>query len=52
MNIKKYLGIWTFLIPILAWLSYVGNSVFSSGYYSVILTLFLMGSVLAAVYHS
>ncbi|MDQ0781287.1 calcium:proton antiporter [Chryseobacterium sp. W4I1] len=43
---------WTFLIPILAGLSYVGNSVFSSGYYSVILALFLMGSVLAAVYHS
>lgn len=43
---------WTFLVPILAWLSYVGNYAFSSGYYSVILALFLMGSVLAAVYHS
>jgi len=43
---------WKFLVPILAWLSYIGNSVFSSGYYSVILALFLMGSVLAAVYHS
>ncbi|UTX49380.1 calcium:proton antiporter [Chryseobacterium sp. MA9] len=52
MNIKKYLWMWTFLVPILAWFSYVGNSVFSSGYYSVILALFLMGSVLAAVYHS
>ncbi|UWX61294.1 ionic transporter y4hA [Chryseobacterium oranimense] len=52
MNIKKYLWMWTFMVPILAWLSYVGNSVFSSGYYSVILALFLMGSVLAAVYHS
>ncbi|MGN7863313.1 calcium:proton antiporter [Chryseobacterium sp. 22458] len=52
MYIKKYLRMWTFLIPILAWFSYVGNSVFSSGYYSVILTLFLIGSVLAAVYHS
>ncbi|PRB06062.1 ionic transporter y4hA [Chryseobacterium sp. MYb7] len=52
MYIKKYLRMWTFLIPILAWLSYIGNTVFSSGYYSVILTLFLIGSVLAAVYHS
>lgn len=52
MNTKKYLWMWTFLIPILAWLSYFGNPVFASGYYSVILTLFLMGSVLAAVYHS
>lgn len=43
---------WTFLVPILAWLSYFGNPVFSSGYYSVILALFLMGSVIAAVYHS
>lgn len=52
MYIKKYLRMWTFLVPILAWLSYAGNSFFSSGYYSVILTLFLIGSVLAAVYHS
>ncbi|PTT29394.1 ionic transporter y4hA, partial [Chryseobacterium sp. HMWF028] len=52
MNTKKYLWMWTFLVPILAWLSYFGNPVFASGYYSVILTLFLMGSVLAAVYHS
>ncbi|WP_426478181.1 calcium:proton antiporter [Chryseobacterium sp. CBSDS_008] len=52
MNIKKYLGMWTFLVPVLAWLFYAGNSVFSSAYYSVILALFLMGSVLAAVYHS
>lgn len=46
------MGIWTFLVPILAWLLYVGNFAFSSGYYSGILALFLMGSVLAAVYHS
>lgn len=52
MNKKKYLGMWTFLVPILAWLFYFGNPVFASGYYSAILALFLMGSVLAAVYHS
>lgn len=52
MNTKKYLGMWTFLVPILAWLFYFGNPVFASGYYSAILALFLMGSVLAAVYHS
>ncbi|UKB82074.1 ionic transporter y4hA [Chryseobacterium sp. MEBOG06] len=52
MNTKKYLGMWTLFVPILAWLFYFGNAVFSSGFYSVILALFLMGSVLAAVYHS
>lgn len=52
MNIKKYLGMWAFSVPILAWLSYMGSFVFSSGYYSVLLAFFLMGSILAAVYHS
>ena len=52
MNKKKYLGMWTFLVPSLAWLFYFVNPVFASGYYSAILALFLMGSVLAAVYHS
>ncbi|WP_230035849.1 ionic transporter y4hA [Chryseobacterium sp. Bi04] len=52
MKKKKYLWMWTFLVPILAWLFYFGSAVFSSGYYSILLTLFLMGSVLAAVYHS
>jgi Ca2+:H+ antiporter len=52
MKKKNYIGMWTYLVPIFAWLSYFGNSLFSSGYYSVILALFLMGSVLAAVYHS
>ena len=49
---KKYLSGWTVLIPILAWIFYFANVVFSSGFYSLILSLLLLGSVLAAVYHS
>ncbi|CAA7197158.1 calcium:proton antiporter [Chryseobacterium potabilaquae] len=52
MKKKKYLWIWTFLVPILAWLFYFGGLVFSSIFYSIILALSLLGSVLAAVYHS
>ncbi|WP_312900067.1 calcium:proton antiporter [Chryseobacterium taichungense] len=49
---KKYLMMWTIVVPILAWIFYFANAVFSSGYYSVILAVLLLGSVLTAVYHS
>lgn len=49
---KKYLSGWTVLIPVLAWIFYFANTVFSSGFYSLILSVLLLGSVLAAVYHS
>ena len=49
---KKYLSGWTVLIPVLAWIFYFANVVFSSGFYSLILSVLLLGSVLAAVYHS
>ncbi|RNA63009.1 ionic transporter y4hA [Chryseobacterium nematophagum] len=52
MSEKRILWIWTFLIPVVAWLFYFGSAFFSSGIYSVFLALFLVGSVLAAVYHS
>ncbi len=52
MKKKIYLLIWTILIPVLAWLAYFGSHFFSGTFYSVILSLFLIGSVLAAVYHS
>lgn len=40
------------LIPILAWIAYFAHYSFTGHLYSIILTFFLMGSVLAAVYHS
>lgn len=49
---KKYLSGWTVVIPVLAWIFYFANTVFSSGFYSLILSVLLLGSVLAAVYHS
>lgn len=52
MNEKKYLWLWTVIVPLSAWLFYFGSAVFSSGYYSAILAILLLGSVLAAVYHS
>ncbi|WP_228442249.1 hypothetical protein [Chryseobacterium nematophagum] len=36
----------------MAWIFYFADAVFSSGYYSLFLTLLLLGSVLAGVYHS
>lgn len=52
MKKKIYLLIWTILIPVLAWLAYFGSHFFSGTFYSAVLSLFLIGSVLAAVYHS
>ncbi len=52
MNEKKYMRLWTITVPVAAWLFYLGSAVFSSGFYSVILSILLLGSVLAAVYHS
>lgn len=52
MKKKIYLLVWTILIPLLAWIAYFGNHFFSGTTYSVILTIFLIGSVLAAVHHS
>ncbi|PJJ66387.1 calcium:proton antiporter [Chryseobacterium geocarposphaerae] len=49
---KKYLSGWTILIPFLAWIFYFANATFSSGYYSLVLSVLLLGTVLAAVYHS
>ncbi|WP_312173218.1 ionic transporter y4hA [Chryseobacterium sp.] len=52
MNQHKYLRYWTIVVPVLSWLFYFGNFIFSSGYYSILLTALLLGSVLTAVYHS
>ncbi|MFD2523907.1 calcium:proton antiporter [Emticicia soli] len=52
MKKKIYLLLWTILVPSLAWLAYFGNAYFANTYYSGLLALFLIGSVLAAVHHS
>lgn len=52
MNQHKYLRYWTIVVPLLSWLFYFGSFIFSSGYYSILLTALLLGSVLTAVYHS
>lgn len=40
------------MIPVLSWVAYLGNHYFSGTFYSMLLSLFLVGSVLAAVHHS
>lgn len=52
MNKKIYLLVWTIMIPVLSWVAYLGNHYFSGTFYSMLLSLFLVGSVLAAVHHS
>jgi len=52
MKKKIYLLVWTILFPVLAWLAYFANHYFSGTFYSILLSLFLVGSVLAAVHHS
>ncbi|MGX9985060.1 calcium:proton antiporter [Soonwooa purpurea] len=52
MKKKIYLLVWTILIPVLSGLAYWGNHYFSGTIYSILLSLFLVGSVLAAVHHS
>ncbi len=52
MKFKLSLPLWTILAPILAWIAYItiGNS--TSGIFTAILIVVLMGAVLAAVHHA
>jgi len=52
MKKKIYLLGWTIIIPILAWIAYLLHYSLTGHLYSLILTFFLIGAVLAAVYHS
>lgn len=52
MKKKIYLVGWTILIPVLAWLAYFAHYTMTGHLYSILLSFFLIGSVLAAVYHS
>lgn len=52
MKKKIYLLGWTIIVPILAWVAYLLHYSLMGHLYSLLLTFFLIGSVLAAVYHS
>jgi Ca2+:H+ antiporter len=52
MNIKLPLPLWTLMIPVIAWLLYLGKSETSGIIYTVLLAVALMGSVMAAVHHA
>ena len=52
MKKKIYLLGWTIIVPILAWVAYLLHYSLMGHLYSLILTFFLIGAVLAAVYHS
>lgn len=52
MKKKIYLLGWTIIVPILAWIAYLLHYSLTGHLYSLILTFFLIGAVLAAVYHS
>ncbi len=52
MKKKIYLLGWTIIVPILAWIAYLLHYSLAGHLYSLILTFFLIGAVLAAVYHS
>lgn len=52
MKIKLPLPWWTLVIPVIAWLLYLGKSETASILYTVLLAAALMGSVMAAVHHA
>lgn len=43
---------WSIFIPVLAWVSYLFNSLDLGGFYSYVMGALLVGSVLAAVHHA
>lgn len=52
MKFKFSLPLWTVIIPVLAWLLYLGQSFTSGNLYSIFLAIALIGSVMAAVHHA
>lgn len=52
MNNKIHLLSWTIIVPLMAWVAYLAHYYVGGHWYSLLLTVFLVGSVLAAVYHS
>ncbi|MCH5719395.1 hypothetical protein [Niabella hibiscisoli] len=47
-----YLFFWTIIIPLLSWAGYLGHAFFDGHIYLIILSILLVGSVLAAVHHA
>lgn len=52
MKIRLPLPLWTIFTPIVAWLLFFGQSLYSGNVYSVLLAIVLISSVLAAVHHA
>ncbi|HVG40435.1 MAG TPA: hypothetical protein VM888_02395 [Chitinophagaceae bacterium] len=52
MKLKLGLPIWTLIVPLLAWLLYLGQSLQLGSFYSLLLGLGLMGAVITAVHHA
>jgi Ca2+:H+ antiporter len=52
MKLNLPLPVWTFALPILAWLLYFGVSFIYSPWYSLFLALALIGAVMTAVHHA
>ena len=52
MKFKLPLPLWTIVIPVVAWLLYIGHSDTSGIIYTVLLAAVLMGAVMAAVHHA
>lgn len=52
MKLKMPLPVWTIAIPVVAWLLYFGQGTNSSGLYSLLLAISVIGAVMAAVHHA
>lgn len=52
MNVKLPLPLWTVIGPVLAWLIYFGTALDLGSAYSILLSIALVGAVLAAVHHA
>lgn len=52
MKLKSPLPVWTIVTPILAWALYLGNTIPVGAVYSFLLSIVLIGAVMAAVHHA
>ena len=52
MKLKLGLPPWTIVTPLVAWLAYFGSGISSAMFFILLLSVILVGGVLAAVYHA
>lgn len=52
MKLKTGLPIWTIITPLVAWLAYFASGISSATFFIILLSVILVGGVLAAVYHA